>query len=83
MHTSIIDRLRIFAPPVVFVLLVEHDTKHNTAKAARMVAMSVFLRSNSIDRQVLVLVVANHYFRLVSTIQMVAVLQIRRAHYRM
>ena len=82
MQTSTIDRLRIFAPPVVFVLLVEHDTKHNTAMTVRMVAMSVFLRSNNNRRQVLVLVVANHCFRLMSTTQMVAVAQIRRAHDR-
>jgi len=74
-------RVRAFSC-CVLSRVVSHDINNISAMTARMVAMSVLLRSNSSCRQVLALVVANRYFRQESTTRMVAVQQIRRAHDR-
>jgi hypothetical protein len=62
--------------------VVSHDINNISAMTARIIAMSVLLRSNNNCCQVLVLAVANRYFRLVSTTHTVVVQQIGRAHNR-
>jgi hypothetical protein len=74
-------RVRAFSC-CVLSRVVSHDINNISAMTARMVAMSVLLRSSNSHRQVLALAVANHYFRLMSTTRTVAVAQIRRAHDR-
>ena len=74
-------RVRAFSC-CVLSRVVSHDINNISAMTARMVAMSVLLHSSNSHRQVLALVVANRYFRLVSMTRMVAVRQIRRAHHR-
>jgi len=75
-------RVRAFSC-CVLSRVVSHDINNINAMTARMVAMSVLLRSSNICRQVLALAVANRYFRQESTTRMVVVQQIRRAHDRM
>ncbi len=74
-------RVRAFSC-CVLSRVVSHDINNISAMTARMVAMSVLLRSSNGWRQVLALVVANRYFRQESTTRTVAVLQIRRARDR-
>ena len=74
-------RVRAFSC-CVLLRVVSHDINNITAMTARIIAMFVLLHSSNSCRQVLALVVANHYFRQESTTQMVAVQRIRRAHDR-
>ena len=75
-------RVRAFSC-CVLSRVVSHDINNISAMTARMVAMSVLLRSSNSHRQVLALVVANRYFRLMSTTRMVAVQRTRRVCDRM
>ena len=75
-------RVRAFSC-CVLSRVVSHDINNISAMTARMVAMSVLLRSSNSHRQVLALALANRYFRLMSMTQMVAVAQIRRVCDRM
>ena len=75
-------RVRAFSC-CVLSRVVSHDINNISAMTARIIAMFVLSRSSNSHRQVLALVVASRYFRLVSKTRTVAVRQIRRVCDRM